>query len=400
MIPTVLYLAMIEGNPSQERKMAGIKRYCSSRGWEAEPVYRDAVSAANLKEILEARRPIGCVVEGVGNACDLKPALFGGIPIVYIGYPPDTQRSIPNFRFDAELIAKTAFAELSSGNPSCYAVVEHPIPQPWSDNPTKSFLALVGAAGKECFVFRSQPLAQNNNRAKHEAGLVRWIADLPDNCALFAVSDETAVIVARAARAAGRRIPQSLTILSVDNFTALCENAVPPISSIQLDLEREGFIAAQALGERINATNPALRGRVAAKDRRLKSQDVLGPLLVVRRKSTAGGGRSEKFVLEAIDAIRREACDGLAPAALIARFNVSKSLFNLRFREAAGHSVLDEITHVRLEKAMNLLAQTDTAIGAVPALCGYSCNRTLDAVFRARFGMGMRAWRALHSRFA
>ena len=78
---------------------------------------------------------------------------------------------------------------------------------------------------------------------------------------------------------------------------------------------------------------------------------------------------------------------------LAARFRVSRNLFDLRFREAVGHSPLDEILHVRLERACTLLAHTNTAIGAVPALCGFRCDRTLDALFRSRFGMSMRDWR-------
>jgi transcriptional regulator GlxA family with amidase domain len=62
-----------------------------------------------------------------------------------------------------------------------------------------------------------------------------------------------------------------------------------------------------------------------------------------------------------------------------------------------GHSVLDEILHVRLEKAFMLLAQTDTAIGAIPAMCGFECDSTLDKLFRARTGMSMRAWRRHNS---
>ena len=69
----------------------------------------------------------------------------------------------------------------------------------------------------------------------------------------------------------------------------------------------------------------------------------------------------------------------------------------MRFREAVGHSVLDEILHVRLEKARTLLAQTDTAIGAIPGLCGFGCDSTLDVLFRRRTGLSMRAWRKQHS---
>ena len=124
----------------------------------------------------------------------------------------------------------------------------------------------------------------------------------------------------------------------------------------------------------------------------------IGPLLVARRKSTSGRGRHEPWILEAVEIIRREAAAGLTPRRLIERFAASKANFNRRFREAMGHSVLDEILHVRLEAACTLLAQTDTAISAIPGLCGFHCDRSCDALFRRRFKMGMRDWRKIHSR--
>ena len=96
--------------------------------------------------------------------------------------------------------------------------------------------------------------------------------------------------------------------------------------------------------------------------------------------------------------IRREACDGLTAAQLAARFAGTRRLFDLRFREATGHSVLDEILHVRLERAFTLLAETDTAIGAIYAFCGFRSDRALDSLFRARFGMSLREWRKRNRR--
>jgi LacI family transcriptional regulator len=119
----------------------------------------------------------------------------------------------------------------------------------------------------------------------------------------------------------------------------------------------------------------------------------MGPLFTVRRESTRGRGRREPRILEAAEMIRREACDGLTARALAARFPGSRRLFDMRFREAMGHSVLDEILHVRLEKAFILLAQTDTAIGAIPGLCGFGSDSDLDVLFRKRCGMSMRDWR-------
>ena len=97
--------------------------------------------------------------------------------------------------------------------------------------------------------------------------------------------------------------------------------------------------------------------------------------------------------MAAVERIRREACDGLTARKVIEESPGSKRLFTLRFREATGHSVLDEIRHVRMEKVETLLLQTDTPIGAIADMCGWGSSVALQHFFHARTGMGMREWR-------
>ena len=124
----------------------------------------------------------------------------------------------------------------------------------------------------------------------------------------------------------------------------------------------------------------------------------IGPLMAVRRESTMGHGRREARILEAVEMIRREACDGLTAEALAARFPGSRRLFELRFREAMGRSVLDEILHVRMQKIQTLLADTDIPIGAIADFCGFGTDRALRKIFLAREGVSMAEWRRLHHR--
>ena len=120
---------------------------------------------------------------------------------------------------------------------------------------------------------------------------------------------------------------------------------------------------------------------------------VFPPILVERRKSTRGYGRREPRILEAVEMIRREACDGLTAAKLAGRFRGTRQLFDLRFREAMGHSPLDEIIHVRLQRVLELLAQPDFPISAIADFSGFSSERVLQKHFRARFHTSMRDWR-------
>ena len=383
--PRVLYLSMVPGNLGQGQKLAGIRRYCSTRGWDVRPIERPGVSSEGLPRILEKWRPIGCIVEGIGNTDVPRPRLFGAVPVVYLECPSDVVGNAPNVLVDDDAIAREAVRELSAGRPSCYAAVGSLFGHRWASLRLRAFREAVAAeTGKKCSLFPMPP-SSTEHFEERLAHLAAWIAALPRHCAIFAASDVIAERVAKAARAARRPIPKDLTLLSTDNHPEICEIADPPISSIQLDLERMGYVAARALGERLGAGNaPA-------------TPVIVAPLLTVRRKSTGGRGRHEPWVLDAVAVIRAEACDGLTAGELIGRYPVSKRLFTLRFREATGHSVLDEILHVRLEKAYTLLSQTDTAIGAIPGLCGFRSERTLEALFRDRAGMSMREWRRRNS---
>ena len=374
--PRILYLGGFANNASQRLKLAGMRRYCAAPGWDVVMVERPDATSENLPALLRRHRPVGCVCEGSGHVVDLPPRLFGAVPVAYMEYPPKVAGRAPDVLVDDAAIARAALHELSAGLPSGYAAVGYPRPWLWSRQRVRAFRRAVAETGRRCLVFPSVPVSKWEGEEAFEARLVPWIARLPKRCALFVVNDDTAAIVLRAARTAGRPVPRDLTLVSTDNIAEICEATDPPASSIQLDFERMGWLVASLLAERATG-GPA----------------VVGPLLTVRRKSTSGRGRHEKFVLEAVEAIRREAADGLSAAELAARFSKSRRLFDLRFREATGHSALDEILHVRLEKAFALLSRTDTPVAAIAHFCGFRSYAALRALFRRRTGLSMEEWR-------
>ena len=376
---TVLYLGMLPDDPNQILKLAGIRRYAAALGWKAAAVPDSESRPEALKALLRAHAPVaGCVVECADLHAGFPPRLFGKTPVVYLHAPPTLHGGAgARIRWDGEAIARTAFRELSAGRPSLFAVAGTRGRFSWSLERSRAFAAMAAKAGAKCLVFETRVETEKERFER----LARWVAGLPRHTAVFATNDFVARDVLCAARAVHLSIPHDLTVLGVDNNVAICETTVPALSSIQLDFERAGFAAARMIGESA--------GRACTRP----GPSPISPLLAVRRRSTGVSARREKFVLEAIEMIRREACDGLTPMALAKRFRCSRTLFNLRFREATGHSVLDEIRHVRLEKALALLGGTDTPIGAVADFCGFGSGVELRRVFRAYTGMSMRQWR-------
>ena len=412
----ILFLNYVDEDSTKRLKLAGIRRYAAAAQWQVVPVSHERSNRESIPELLSHYRPIGCICDEDATPKRFSPGLFGGIPVVFANSWSRRYDAIAGrICSDSEAIAAAAFRELSANVPAAYAVVGVPSNMEWALARIRKFATLAKTAGSPCHVFRGR---RGETLDMFSARLVPWLATLERHTAIYAVNDPLARRVADAAIAAGLRIPQDLTLLGTDNDPAFCETSHPTLSSIQIDFERMGYLAAKMLAARITgAALPRNDGVArATKDGSLRANDqipslppkaachctegarhsaegAIGPLLVVRRESTLGRGRREPHVLEAVEIIHREACDGLTPAKLAARLPGSRSLLDLRFREAMGHSVMDEILHVRLERVFDLLRRPEMPISAIADFSGFGSLRALDKLFRSRFGRSLRDWR-------
>ena len=377
---SILYVDYSPDVDSDRRRLDGMRRYADARDWRVETLNHADCSPAALREALTQIRPIGCAAECWCPNTALRPALFGRVPVVYFS-PPNRPgwRNARGVTCDEAAVARMAFEELSSGNPSSYAVLSCWKKERWARERIEAFRECCRKAGADCTV--SYFTAKNASECPMRAKLmIPWAAALPPHCAVFTVNDCCARCAAKAIAAAGRSFPRTVTLVGADGAEPTQDKDIlGEISTVRLDFELAGYLAAKALCA--FAANEGLRFAQEAPSL------VFPPLIVERRKSTRGHGRSEPRILEAMEMIRREACDGLTVAVLASRFHGSRRLFDMRFREAAGHSALDEILNVRLERAMELLAHTDLPIVSVAHFSGFNTELEFWKLFRKRTGM-------------
>jgi LacI family transcriptional regulator len=395
--PTILYVDYSPNLDSDRRRLDGMRRYASARKWAVETLDHADCSPDTLREALARIRPIGCAAECWCPETAMRPTLFGRVPVVYFS-PPDRPgwRNARGVSCDEAAVARMAFAELSAGNPSSYAVLSCWEKEPWARERIDAFRECCREAGASCKVtyFTARNAAECPMRAKL---MVPWAAALPPHCAVFAVNDCCARCAAKAMAAAGRPFPRTVTLVGADGAAAPSNDRelAETVSSVRLDFELAGYLAAKTLGSFLaakDAKNSKSSSAVFANSvffaaKKTGNAITFPPLLVARRKSTRGYGRREPRILEAMEMIRREACDGLTVAALAARFHGSRRLFDMRFREAAGHSALDEILNVRLARAMELLVHTDIPIASVAHFSGFNTELEFWKLFSKRTGM-------------
>jgi LacI family transcriptional regulator len=388
--PAILYIGFAQRSGMGSVRLAGIRRYAATRGWRVEVLGNDVCSPEPLRDALARFRPIGCVAECWCPETALRPALFGHVPVVYFE-PPDRPgwRNALGVACDEAAVARMAFRELSDGRPEAFAALSFFKDERWSQERIESFRDCCRKAGFDCPVSYFK-VGSYEELPSCVGKLVPWARALPPHCAVFAVNDFCALGAVRALVAAGRTYPRSVTLIGADGVEIDLRDRelAATFSTVRLDFELAGFLAAKMVAE------IAERGRSG---NRIAS---FPPLMVDRRKSTRGYGRREPHILEAIEMIRREACDGLTVAQLASRFPGARRLFELRFREAAGHSALDEIMNVRLDRAIELLSGTDMPVSAIAHFCGFSGEWEFWHFFRKRTGVSPRTFRSDRRRSA
>ena len=373
----ILYVDFDPESAAGQMKLSGIRRRLSFGGMDVVLLPMSMSRPKELAAALARHRPAGCIVECSHGHVDLPPTLFGDLPVVYL----DGRSSLYGGRVskvvhDGTATARAAFKELLKTRPSCLAVVGWSERVFWSSLREKTFVACSREAHVPCRLFRC--VGDGNDRGSR---LVGWLSRLPSNCGVFATNDQVAQEVLSACVMAGRSVPGDLKVLGVDNVLSVCETCSPTLSSIQIDFEMAGYRAADLL----------LRRMVG--EGRERRRATFGPMLTMHRTSTGGSRHADRTVLKAIEIIRNGACLGLRAADLARRIGCSRRLIELRFRESVGHSILDEIQSVRLERVIGLLRNPSVPLEAIPGQAGFPSAAALRKAFRLRLGCSLREWR-------
>jgi LacI family transcriptional regulator len=200
------------------------------------------------------------------------------------------------------------------------------------------------------------------------AAMGGWVESLPKPLALFVANDLWGFELVQAVREIGLHVPDDVAVLGVDNEELLCEIAHPPLSSIRIGAEQIGH-AAVALMEKM------LRGKpLSAEIPRIP------PLEVVTRQSTDVLAVDDPEVAAALRHIRQHALEGLSVKQMLDVVPINRRTLERRFISVLGHTPLEEIRRVRLERAKTLL-QTDLPIYDIAIRSGFATPEYLATSF-------------------
>ena len=279
---------------------------------------------------------------------------------------------------DAVAVGRAAAqTRLQQGVYKSYGFMGYRTDDDWSRERGRAYRDTLAEAG---FIARMFDAAHYPNRVDDRAARLAWLAALPKPCGILAACDDAAFEILELCKETGMPVPQEVGVLGVNNDPILCEHADPRLSSVQPDFTRDGYLAAQLLDHGL------------AKHR---GQTVfVGVKQVVHRESTYPQSNSGRLVQKALAWIERHATSPITSTEIAAHLHISRSLLDLRFRELQRETVHDAVVRIRLAELKRRLLATRDTIEKITADCGWSNANAAKNLFKRRFGVSMRDFRA------
>ena len=251
----------------------------------------------------------------------------------------------------------------------------------WSLKRRSGFVGRLAEAGMACEVYQAPSEAERDDWCVEQKRMAAWLSGLPKPVAVMAANDVRGRQVLDTCLMAGVSVPDQVSVLGVDNDELICSTTNPPMSSILRDTEGSGYYAARMLDH-------LMRGRS-----RKKESLLYGPLRVVARQSTEKLQFTDRLAVKAVEFIRINSGISMHVTDVVKHLKVSRRLAELRFRQAVGHSIHDELQKARLAQVRRLLQETDLPISEISEQCGYESESYLGLVFRRHYAMTMRQFR-------
>ena len=205
----------------------------------------------------------------------------------------------------------------------------------FSDDRGKAFETAITRFGAKLHIYQP-PVAWNitdlaRREPLHSSGspeLERWVASLPRHTAILACNDVRAQIPVKVAVRVGRRIPEDLAVMGVDDDHLICELTTPRLTSIRPDTHTLGYTAAQWLHQLMQGKKLPYR------------KLLVPPVQITERASTDTIASEDEVLVKALRFIRDHAQEAIDANRVIEHVGLSRSSVEQRFRQTLGRTTV------------------------------------------------------------
>ena len=255
----------------------------------------------------------------------------------------------------------------------------------FSDHRAKCFTT--AAEAEQLKVYHYQPPLSSAHtipqreqwRPQREQDIANWIKKLPKPVAIFACNDVRALDISTACYMVGLKVPEDVSILGVDNEALICNMTKSPLSSIEPDTIRQGWIGAHTLHTLLSGKQPDIKNQSPIIP--------IPPIQVVERSSTDLICFESPCVSEALRYLRKHNHQNIGSQQIAEAVGVSTSHLNRLFKEATGRTINAERQRLRLIRIRHLLTHSQLTLNEIATENGFTSAASLSKFFKIHEGI-------------
>lgn len=253
---------------------------------------------------------------------------------------------------------------------------------PYVSTQQQAFSAALEKEEANCSVYSVRPShGAEPVWGAHQSDLIEWIKSLPKPVGILSWNASASRQVMYAAQEAGFLVPEDVAILSGTDDDLFCQAARIPLSGMRAPAEQIGYQAAQVL-------DGMMRGKSHP-----KKPILLSPLGVTTRQSTDTLAIQDAALQKAVRYIRANSNRNIDVREVVSHSGLSRRMMEIKFMTLLHRTPAEEIRRVHLERAKELLEQTNLPIPEVAEGSGFGSPERLAVVFKSAYGLSPLSYR-------
>lgn len=255
----------------------------------------------------------------------------------------------------------------------------------WSEQERfESFDMRLRKNGYEAVLLRWRSAKRRRRLADLRSAMVNHLKELAKPVAIMAHNDELAMLLMDACLEANLAVPEEVAILGCDNDRLAGDFAPTPLSSVEANLEKQGYEGAALLQRLMLGQAPG------------KRPILIPPVGVETRMSSDVFSVADHGVRKALQFIWHNYTDPLIGVNdVVDASQTGKTSLTRLFHKYLKCDISEKIRYLRIQKALPLITLTHMPFRDVAAICGFTDDKHLRTNVKRETGHSPREYRIL-----
>lgn len=330
---------------------------------------------AEMKQLLRDISPDGIITEWLPRKTDHLRHLTRGTPTVIVDtdfcYPEVVSVDVDDWAVGHE--AAQAFLQSGLKNFACLGNG-----QPYSDQRIEGFQRAIVDRGEVAVHIETgfEHTHYSESTAEPRKDLRKWLAALPKPVGVFAVHDPLGRFLCNACQKLAYQVPDEVAVIGANNDELVCDLTHPMLSSVAIPWTAIGETAGECMQQLLAGTMKAT-----------ESARLIPPTGVVLRHSANHLTVDDPMLRRAMTWLSERLLDPVNIGQLCRELRVARRTLERKFREYYRATPWEMLCQLRVNRAKQLLGDTNHSIALIAEQCGFNEPEQLAVVFKRLVGM-------------